>query len=209
MFEIAYASIEKAVDILGALGYTGVLLLSFLDRLTVFIIPAEIVLPAYGILVSRGVFDFWPVFIWVTVGSFFGNLALYFIFFFGGRPFLEKYGKYFFIFKHEIGHLDRWSLKFGNKIVAFGYLLPTSIRSLVPILAGIFRMDILRFSLLTFFMSVPYNLLLLFIGMKVGDNFYKVLRYFERFNYVVLVALIILIIWYVYRHRTGRHLTHE
>lgn len=209
MFEIIYLSIEKAIILLGALGYSGVFFLSLLDRLTVFLIPAEIVLPTFGILVSQGTFLFWPVFVWVTIGSFVGNIALYLVFLKGGRIFLEKYGRYFLISKHELGHMDRWFLKYGNKLVFIAYLIPTSVRSVVPILAGISKMNFLRFSWYTFISSLPLNFLYIYAGVKAGDNFYKILWYFEKLNYIVILAVGILIIWYLYRHKMGKHLSHE
>lgn len=209
MLETIFLSIERAITLLGTLGYPGVFFLSFLDRVTVFLIPAEIVLPAFGLLISQGTFLFWPVFVWVTIGSFVGNAALYFIFLKGGRLFLEKHGHYVLISKHELAHLDRWFLKYGNKLVFIAYLLPTSVRSLVPILAGISKMNFFRFSLYTFISSLPLNFLYIYAGIKAGDNLNKIFSYFVKVNYVVIVALAILIIWYIYRHMTGRHLTHE
>ena len=208
MFEILSSSLDKVIDLLARLSYLGVFWLALLDRLTVFLIPAEIVLPAFGILISRGEFNFWPVLIWVTVGSFLGNLALYYIFLKGGRPFLQKYGKYILISRHDLGHLDRWFEKYGEKLVVWGYILPTSVRSLVPILAGISRMNVYRFSLYTFLISLPLNLLYIYIGIKAADNFKSILVYVEKFNYAVIAILAILIVWYVYRHRRGKHLTH-
>lgn len=209
MFDSLFLLIEKTVNTLGNFGYAGVFFLSFLDRLSVFLIPAEIVLPAFGVLISRGVFLFWPAFVWVTVGSFIGNVALYLIFLKGGRIFLEKYGRYVLISKHELVHLDRWFLKYGNKFVLIAYLVPTSVRSVVPILAGISKMNFFRFSWYTFVSSLPLNFIYIYAGIKAGDNFNKIFGYFEKFNYVVVVALIILIIWYVYRHLKGGHLTHQ
>jgi len=208
MFNILSSSINRVLDLLGRLGYPGVFLFSLLDRLTVFLIPGEIILPAFGILIDRGNLNFWPVFIWVTIGAFLGNLILYFIFLKGGRPFLERYGRYFFISKHELEHLDSWFSKYGDRIVLIGYLLPTSIRSLVPIPAGISRMNLGKFSFYTFIGSIPYNLLLIFIGIKAGERFNEVLSYFEKFNYIVISAIALLIIWYVIRHRKGKHLLH-
>ena len=208
MFEILSSSLDKVIDLLARLSYLGVFWLALLDRLTVFLIPAEIVLPAFGILISRGEFNFWPVLIWVTVGSFLGNLALYYIFLKGGRPFLQKYGKYILISRHDLGHLDRWFEKYGEKLVVWGYILPTSVRSLVPILAGISRMNVYRFSIYTFLISLPLNLLYIYIGIKAADNFKSILVYVEKFNYAVIAILAILIVWYVYRHRRGKHLTH-
>lgn len=209
MFEIISSSIEKVVELLGTFGYPGIFFLSLLDRLTVFLVPAEIVLPAFGILISRGQFPFWPVFVWLTVGNFLGNLALYFVFLKGGRPFLEKYGRYFLVFEHELAHIDHWFLKYGNKIVLFGYLIPSAVRSMVPIPAGISRMNVAQFSFFTIIGSMPLNLLYLLVGIKAGDNLDTILRYFEKFNYIVMAVMVILVLWYVYRHTIGKHLTHR
>src|SRR3989344_5352574 len=208
MFEILSSSIDKAVVFLGVLGYAGVFGASFLDRLTVFLIPAEIVLPAFGILISQTKFSFWPVMMWVTAGNFLGNLALYFIFLKGGRPFLERYGKYFLITKHDLEHLDSWFAKYGDKIVFWGYLIPSLGRSIVPIPAGISRMKLSKFYLFTFLGSIPLNFLFVYVGIKAGDNLDGIFNYLEKFNHVFVGLLIILVIWYIYRHKTKTHLTH-
>ena len=208
MFELLSSSIDSTVKLLGSFGYSGVFFVSFLDRLTVFLIPAEIVLPAFGILVSQGKFAFWPVMIWVSIGSFLGNLALYLIFLRGGRAFLEKYGKYFLISKHDLGHLDRWFSKYGDLLVLVGYIVPTSIRSRVPILAGISRMSLTKFSLYTLIGFIPLNFLYILVGIKTGDNLGQIVIYFERFNYVAIVALVVLVLWYTFRHLRHKHLTH-
>src|SRR3989344_9515444 len=209
MFEFVFNISNWTLEVVRQGGYWGVFVLSFLDRLTVFLIPAEIVLPAFGVLISQGEFTFWPVFVWVTVGSFLGNLVLYFVFLNGGRSFLEKYGRYLLISKHELGHLDRWFLKYGNKLVLIAYLVPTSVRSVVPILAGISKMNFARFSFYTFISSLPLNFIYIYAGIKARDNFSKILDYFEKFNYAVVAIIFILLILYTYRHIKGRHLTHE
>lgn len=208
MFEFLSSSVERVVDLIGTLGYLGVFILSFLDRLTVFLIPAEIVLPAFGILVSQNTFSFWPVMIWVSIGSFLGNLILYYIFLKGGRIFLERHGRYLLISKHDLNHLDHWFSKYGDRLVLIGYIIPTSVRSLVPILAGVSRMNTVKFSLYTLIGFVPLNLLYVLAGIKAGDNLDKIIRYFERFNYVALVIIVVFAIWYVYRHLKYKHFTH-
>ncbi len=208
MFEILSSSIDKVVIFLGVWGYAGVFWVSLLDRLTVFLIPAEIVLPAFGILVSQAKFSFWPVMLWVTAGNFLGNLVLYFVFLKGGRPFLEKYGKYFLITKHELEHLDKLFLKYGDKIVFWGYFIPSSGRSIVPIPAGISRMNFRKFSLYTFLGSIPLNFLYVYVGVKAGDNLERIFSYLEKFNYVFAALVVILIVLYVYRHKKRKHLTH-
>lgn len=209
MFDFLSSWIVWVVGLLGTLGYSGVFLLSFLDRLTVFFTPAEIILPAFGILVSQGVFGLWPVMAWVTIGGLLGNLGLYAIFRQGGRPFLESHGRYFLISKHELGHLDRWSSRYGSRILILGYLLPTTLRSLVPVVAGVARMDIRKFLIHTLIWSFPWNFIYVILGIKAGDHFETVIRYLEKLNYVLAAAILILVVWYWYRHRKGKHLTHE
>ena len=209
MFEILSSSIDKAVVFLEALGYAGVFWVSFLDRLTVFLIPAEIVLPAFGILVSQAKFSFWPVMMWVTIGNFLGNVALYFVFLKGGRPLLEKYGKYFLITKHDLEHLDRLFAKYGDKIVFWGYFIPSSGRSIVPIPAGISRMSLSKFSVYTFFGSIPLNFLYVYAGIKAGNNLDRIFGFLDKFNYVFAAILAVLVIWYVYRHKKRKHLIHD
>lgn len=209
MFEILSYTMDKAVVFLEALGYAGVFWGSFLDRLTVFLIPAEIVLPAFGILISQAKFSFWPVMIWVTIGNFLGNVGLYFIFLKGGRLFLERYGKYFLITKHDLDHLDRLFLKYGDKIVFWGYFIPSSGRSIVPILAGVARMSLYKFSVYTFFGSIPLNFLYVYVGIKAGDNLDGIFGFLDKFNYVFAAILAVLAIWYVYRHKKRKHLIHD
>jgi len=209
MFEFLSSSIDKAVVFLGALGYAGVFWASFLDRLTIFLTPAEIVLPAFGILISQEKLSFWPVMIWLTAGNFLGNLGLYFIFLKGGRLFLEKYGKYFLITKHELNHLDKLFAKYGDKIVFWGYFIPSSGRSIVPIPAGISGMNLPKFSLYTLLGSMPLNFLYVYVGIRAGDNLDRIFSFLKKFNYVFVAVLVVLIIWYIYRHKTRRHLTHE
>lgn len=209
MFDILSSSIDKTVVFLESLGYLGVFWVSLLDRLTVFLIPAEIVLPAFGILVSRGEFSFWPVMLWVTAGNFLGNLALYFVFLKGGRSFLERYRKYFLVTKHDLDKLDRLFLKYGDKIVFWGYFIPSSGRSIVPIPAGVSRMNVYKFSLSTFFGSMPLNFLYVYVGIKAGDDLDIIFNYLEKFNYVLVVLLAVLVVWYIYRHKNKKHLTHD
>lgn len=209
MSDLLSSLLGRISSLLESLGYFGIFSLALLDRLTVFLIPAEIVLPAFGILIGQGKFLFWPVVLWVTLGNFLGNLLLYGIFRAGGRPFLERYGRYFLISRHELNHLDSWFLKYGDKIVFFGYFIPTAVRSLVPIPAGLARMGLKKFSLYTFLGSLPLNVLYIYVGLKAEAKFDTVLRFFEKVNYLIIVLAAGFVIWYVYRHMNKKHATHR
>lgn len=197
----------KSLEFLEKLGYGGVFFMSVLDRVTISLIPTEVLLPLYGFLVGQGVFSFLPVFVIISLGALVGETILYWISAKGGRPFLEKYGKYFLVYKHDLDHLDRLFAKHGQKLVFWGRLLPIA-RAIVAIPAGISRLNLRKFAIYSFLGMLPYNFLLIFLGQKTGENFDRFRPYFDVAEKIALGILALFIIWYVYRHLKNRHLTH-
>lgn len=198
---------QRSLELLEHWGYAGSFFLSILDRVTISLIPTEVLLPLYGFLIGQGKFSFLPIFVIISFGSLLGEVILYWIFAFGGRPFLEKYGKYFLVYKHDLDHLDRLFEKHGTKLVFFGRFLPI-VRTLVALPAGIARLNFKKFSIYSFFGMLPYNFLLIFLGEKTGANFEKIKPIFDIAERVALWLLVLLVIWYIYRHLKKRHLTH-
>lgn len=201
--------VQWSAEFIGKTGLAGIFLLSFLDRATIFLVPAEIVLPFLGFLIARGEFSFVSVLIFVTLGNLLGNLFLYWASFRGGRPFIERWGKYFFISKHDLEHSEKFFARHGDKIILAGYFLPTAFRSLAPIPAGLFRMAKNKFIWYTLFGSAPLNLIYIFAGIKAGENWDLILSYFERFNFVIIMLFVLGSVWYVFRHIKKKHFAHE
>lgn len=197
----------KSLELLEQWGYGGVFLLSILDRVTISLIPSEVLLPLYGFLIGRGTFLFIPVFIIISIGALVGEIILYWVFAKGGRPFLEKYGKYFWVHRHDLEHLDKLFAKHGTKFIFWGRFLPV-VRSIIVIPAGISRLDIRKFIGYSFLGMLPYNFALIFLGEKTGENFERLRPYFNIAEKVVLVVLALFVIWYVYRHLRLKHATH-
>ena len=209
MPEFILSVVQWSADFIGKTGHTGIFLSSFLDRATIFLVPAEIVLPLFGLLIAQGKFSFVSVFILVTLGNLLGNLFLYWVSFKGGRPLVERWGRYFLISKHDLDHSEKFFSKYGDKIVLAGYFLPTVFRSLAPIPAGLFRMDKNKFIWFTLFGSMPLNFIFIFAGIKAGENWGMLLSYFERFNFVIITLFVLLVIWYIFRHLKRKHFAHE
>lgn len=197
----------KSLELLERWGYSGAFVWSVLDRVTVSLIPTEVLLPLYGLLVGQGVFSFLPIFIIISFGALVGEIILYWISAKGGRPFLEKYGKYFLVYKHDLDYLDRLFLKHGQKLVFWGRLLPVA-RAIVAIPAGISRLDIKKFAVYSFLGMLPYNFLLIFLGEKTGESFDKFRPYFNIAEKTVLVILALFVVWYIVRHLRHKHATH-
>ncbi|WKB34708.1 DedA family protein [Terrilactibacillus sp. S3-3] len=148
------------------LGYWGVAL-----ALAIEVIPSELVLAYGGFMVSLGRLQFSLVVIAATCGMLIAQLILYWIGSFGGRPFLDKYGKYFLIHKRHLDLLsERWFQKYGAGVVFFARFVPV-LRQAISIPAGIAKMPLKTFLLFTILATtVSWAILFVFLGEKLGQN---------------------------------------
>jgi len=146
------------------LGYWGVAL-----ALAIEVIPSELVLAYGGFMVSLGRLQFSLVVIAATCGMLIAQLILYWIGSFGGRPFLDKYGKYFLIHKRHLDLSERWFQKYGAGVVFFARFVPV-LRQAISIPAGIAKMPLKTFLLFTILATVPWAILFVFLGEKLGQN---------------------------------------
>ena len=199
---------SELLEMLSRFGYGGAFVLGALDRITISLIPTEILLPAYGFLVSMGRMDLWLTFWIISFGAVLGELVLFWVSAKLGREVVERWGRYFFVSKHDLQHLDRLFAKHGTKIVFWGRLLPVA-RSLVAIPAGIGGMNWKPFAAYSFLGILPYNFLFMYLGTKAGENLEFFRQYFSVLEKIAYAILIIAIVWYVYRHLSKKHLTHN
>lgn len=163
-------------------------------------VPSEIIMPFSGFLVSVGRFNLWLVILMGTLGNLVGSLALYWIGYFGGRPFVERYGKYFLLSKRELALVERWFAKYGGPTVFFGRLLPV-VRTYISLPAGLSRMPIARFSFYTFIGSAPWSALFAWLGVRLGANWKVIEVFFQKFDIVIIVSILAFLIWLIWRRR--------
>lgn len=175
----------QTVNIISSLGYPGITILMALESVC-FPIPSEIIMPFSGFLASEGRFSFWPVVFWGTMGNLLGSIAAYYFGLKGGRPLIEKYGKYLLISKHELEWADNWFKKYGSLSIFFSRLLPI-IRTFISLPAGISRMSFKKFCLYTFLGSLPWSFLLVYIGAIMGKSWENIEVYFRRFDWLIII----------------------
>ena len=198
--------IEKIITILAGfiigtisrLGYGGVVLLMAIESACIPL-PSEIIMPFSGYLVSTGEMNLWLVGLAGAVGCVLGSIVAYYAGAWGGRPFIEKYGKYILISHHDLDLADRWFQRHGDITIFVGRLLPV-IRTFIAFPAGVARMNLGRFNLYTFVGSYIWSLGLAWIGMKLGEHWNTLGVYFHRFDAAIGVILLIAVVWYVRRH---------
>jgi membrane protein DedA with SNARE-associated domain len=186
---------------ISALGYSGVVLLMAIESACIPL-PSEIIMPFSGYLVSTGELNLWGVAIAGAVGCVLGSLVAYWVGMYGGRPLIEKYGRYILLSRHDLDIADRWFEKRGEIIVFVSRLLP-AIRTFIAFPAGVARMNLTKFIIYTFAGSLPWCLGLAYVGQKLGEQWNKddtLKTWFHRFDFVIGIIGVILVVWWVRRH---------
>jgi len=187
-----------AISVISSLGYFGVVLLMAIESANIPL-PSEIIMPFSGYLITTGQFTLLGAAFWGAIGCLVGGALSYWIGMVGGRPLIEKYGKYILISHHDLDLADRLFKRHGEIIVLIGRMLPV-IRTFISFPAGIAKMNFWRFMIYSFIGSFPFCLLLAYIGKKMGDNWNTLRAYFHQFDLVIVIVIVAGIVWYVWRH---------
>ncbi|HLD21750.1 MAG TPA: DedA family protein [Patescibacteria group bacterium] len=198
---------HTVVSIIDFMGYPGVFLLMLVESCGIPM-PSEVIMPFSGFLVADGKMNFWVVSFLGAFGNLVGSLLAYWIGMKGGRPVIEKYGKYFLISKHDLDIADRWFAKRGELMVFVGRLLPV-IRTYISFPAGIAKMNVKTFSLYTFLGALPWCILFTWLGVKMGKNWELIREKLHDFDMTILILVILAIVWYIVRHLKQRRLSHS
>ena len=186
------------ITTISTLGYGGVVLLMAIESANIPL-PSEIIMPFSGFLVAKGELNLYLVALAGAFGCVVGSIFSYWLGVIGGRPLVEKYGKYILISHHDLDLADRWFQKRGEITVFIGRLLPV-VRTFISFPAGIAKMHFWRFIIYSFLGSLPWALALAYIGQKMGENWENIRGYFRGFDYVVLIIIVLVIVWWVWRH---------
>jgi len=162
-------------------------------------IPSEIIMPFSGFLVSSGEMNFWLVVAAGSVGNLAGSLLAWWIGWRGGRPLVEKYGRYILLSQRDLESSDRFFKRYGESTVFFSRLLPV-IRTFISLPAGIAKMDSKKFLLYTLAGCIPFTALLTYAGLVLKSNWNALSPYFHKFDLIIALLIILAIIWFIFRH---------
>ena len=192
-------------------GYTGVVVLMAVQSACIPI-PSEVIMPFAGFALAHSQAQLILLATLASVASNIGSIPAYWVGAKGGRPMVERYGRYLLLSKRDLDLADRFFAKFGSMTVLVGRMLPI-VRTFIAFPAGIAKMNQFRFHLYTFLGSWPWCYVLAYVGMKLGNRFQTDPRFksfFDRFHHAVEVILLVAIVWFVWTHwknRTGTEAT--
>jgi membrane protein DedA with SNARE-associated domain len=209
------AFIDKIVipfldSLYGAVGYLGVLIAMAIES-AMIPLPSELILPYAGFLVSdqtklepltHGPWGFWIVVVVATIGNTIGSLIAYAIGAWGGRPFLERYGKYLLIRHHEIELAERFFDQYGAATAFFSRLLPI-VRTFISFPAGVARMPLGRFIAYSTAGAFIWSCLLVYAGTVLGRNWVQIRETLQPFDLLIAIAVVALVVLFVWL-RLGR-----
>ena len=193
------------IAVISAGGYAGIALLMAIESACIPL-PSEIIMPFAGYLVHAGQLKLFWVATAGAVGCNLGSIPSYWLGAWGGRPAVERFGRYVLLSRHDLERTEHFFHKFGGITVIVGRLLPV-VRTFIALPAGIARMNQFRFHLYTFIGSWPWCYLLAYVGVKLGDKWETDPRFkadFHRFHLGVEIVIAIGIIWFVWTHWKNR-----
>jgi membrane protein DedA with SNARE-associated domain len=192
-------------NLYGAVGYVGVMLAMAIESAMVPL-PSELILPYAGFLVSDpaqiepltgSTWNFWIVAIVATIGNTLGSLVAYAIGAYGGRPFLERWGKYLLIRQHEIELADRFFQQHGNATVFIGRLLPI-VRTFISFPAGVARMPLGPFIVYSTAGAFLWSLLLVWAGTLLGAHWVDIRHALQPFDLAIAAAVVAFVVGFIW-----------
>jgi len=193
--------VEFVTKVIAAGGYGGIVALMGIESACIPL-PSEIIMPFAGYLVYLGHFSLFWAATAGAAGCNLGSVIAYWIGAKGGRPMVERYGKWVLMSHHDLDRMTLFFDKYGSITVLLARLLPV-VRTFIAFPAGIAKMPQLRFHIYTFVGSWPWCFGLAYVGMKLGEKWHTDSRFheaFHRFHLVVELALVAGIVWFVWSH---------
>ena len=191
---------DFAINLIGNLGYWGVFIGMTLESACIPI-PSEIIMPFSGFVVWQGTTNMTLIGITIigALGNLLGSIIAYFVGLKGGRPLLEKYGKYLLITHSKLELADKWFFKYGGKAVLISRFLPI-IRTFISLPAGIAGMDLKKFITYTFIGSLPWCFALGYFGIKLGQNWGIIEGYFHILDIIIEIGILGIILYLIYKY---------
>jgi membrane protein DedA with SNARE-associated domain len=183
---------------ISVLGYPGVVAMMAIESACIPL-PSEIIMPFSGFLVFQNVFNIHLAAFAGAFGCAIGSAVAYYAGMVGGRPFLERYGRFLLIRRSDINRADSWFARYGEPIIFVSRLLPV-VRTFISFPAGVSRMNFPRFIAYSFLGSLPWCYLLAYVGKMLGENWNSIRPYFHKADAVIGLLILSGAALWLYHH---------
>ncbi|MEM3251534.1 MAG: DedA family protein [Thermoplasmata archaeon] len=193
--------IALIIDFLAKYGYTAIFFLMMLESM-MLPIPSEVIIPFGGFLAYKGYLNIYGVITAATLGGVVGSYIAFLIGYYGGRPFILKYGKYMLIDKENLNRAEKWFNKYGRISVFTTRLVPV-IRTFISLPAGIAKMKTSLFLFYTFLGSLIWSIFLGILGYLLKKRWIIIFSFFSKADPIIIgigIAALFYIIFKLYKN---------
>jgi membrane protein DedA with SNARE-associated domain len=191
---ITQAIINFATNFIHQAGYPGIGVLMIMESM-ILPVPSEAVLPFAGFLLASGQLSWIGIIVASTIGSIIGSLISYWIGAKGGRPLVQRWGKYILVSEHDLEITDKFFQRRGSIAIFICRFIPV-VRHLISIPAGVARMPLGKFCLYTILGAAIWNSFLTWVGFKLGENWETLRKYTEKIDIIMVVIIVAAILYY-------------
>ena len=209
MLSIERELLEFISSVYSAMQWPGVVLLMAIESACIPL-PSELIMPLAGwMLIKEKSLGFAYIMLagaYGALGNALGSAVAYGVGMWSGRPFLEKYGKYVLVSRHDLDLASRWFERSGSWSIFASRLLPV-VRTFISLPAGIARMHFGKFLVYTFLGSFIWSVGLAYGGYLLGEHWEEVRAILRPFDPLIAAGIVALVVFYVYRHvrRLNKH----
>jgi membrane protein DedA with SNARE-associated domain len=186
---------DIAINWINSIGYWGIFWGMLLESACIPI-PSEVIMPFGGYLVSTGHLNILGVILIGTLGNIVGSYIAYAVGHWGGKRFIDRYGKYVFLSKKHLESAEKWFDKRGQVTVFLSRILP-AIRTFISLPAGIARMSLGKFLTYTALGSIIWSSVLAYVGYTLGRNWENIQSIIHPLSYVVVLIVLVIIVYLV------------
>jgi len=187
---------RTAVEILDTTAYAGAFVLMALESM-IAPVPSEAVMPFVGFLVSDGKWNLWLALLSTSLGSIAGALASYGMGYYGGKPLVLKVGKYLLLNRHDLEVTERYFHRRQGVLTVFAARFIPVVRHFISIPAGMGKMPLVPFLLVTLIGATLWNGFLLYCGMRLRDHWTMVQKYSHQVDIVIILLATVGILWFI------------
>ena len=202
MSSVTNTLVEWSTHLIGSWGLLGVFFLMVLESACIPV-PSEAIMLFAGFSVSQGKMSLFGIVVAGVLANVVGSWIAYWVGLYGGRPFIDRYGRYVLMSHHKMDVAEHWFQRYGAPAVFFSRMLPI-VRTFISLPAGIARMPFWKFSLYTLVGCVPWVLMLGWVGVKVGDNWEHIQKKLHYVDYAMLAVIVAVIVWAIVRYYRKR-----
>jgi membrane protein DedA with SNARE-associated domain len=182
----------------GHWGYPGIVVMMAVESANIPL-PSEAIMPAAGILVQQGKMNLHLAALAGAFGSLVGSVPSYFLGLYGGRLFLEKYGRWLLLKERDMELAESWVDKYGNITFFICRMLPI-VRTFISFPAGVLKAPFVIFCVLTFAGSLIWCYFLTYAGIKFGENMQLFTDEWHKFDLAIAILVLVGLFYYLYRH---------